>query len=179
MPPIEPARRAAAQRVIDAIWPLGTYGRVMKRSMDGAMSMMTGDLIGGLTESARAKDPYFDERMRLTMGVMAEEMAKLMTKYEPGIRAGLADAYGRHFDLAQLNDLDRFFATPTGKLYASESMVMMTDPALMKRMQAFLPDMMAAMPDIIKHMQQATAHLPPPPRSATDDAAHAPAKTDD
>lgn len=192
----DPARLAAARPVIDKLWPLGTYRKMMDRTLDmmldgmlaGMFDMKASDIaaMGGaeakaaeklgdtsLRELARANDPHFDERMRISMTVMMREMGGLMTAVEPQVREAMSAAYARRFTLAQLGDIDRFFSTPTGRIYASESLMLMTDPEMMKAMQAFTPELMKAMPAIMQKVQAATAHLPPPPKPkpATDAAA--------
>lgn len=185
---VEPGRLAAARPVIDRIWPLGTYARIMRATMDqvaqGAMAQMfdmkPADLAGSLGARPGAKpgavpattetlgqmaaknDPYFQQRMQITMHVMGEEMGKLMTEVEPDVREALAHAYGRRFSIAQLGELDRFFATPTGRDYAAESMTLMMSPDMIQAMQSFLPRMLKAMPDMMAKVATATKGLPPP-----------------
>lgn len=164
---VDPQRLAAARVVVDAIWPIGTYARIMQRSTGAMMNMMAGNAFGLPLDEARKKDPYFDERLKLTMDTLMGEMAKIVSRFEPDIREGVAEAYAAKFNVDQLDELGRFFATPTGKAYANESMMLMTDPAIMKRMQAFIPEMMKDMPAIMEKVKAATAHLPPPPPRTT------------
>ena len=84
-----------------------------------------------------------------------------MVKVEPFYREGLARAYAKHFDAAELAEINAFFATPTGNRYAATSMGMYMDPQLM----AEIPDMM---PVIVGHVAEAATRLPggPYPRSA-------------
>ncbi|PZO89646.1 MAG: DUF2059 domain-containing protein [Sphingomonas sanxanigenens] len=164
---VDPQRLAAARVVVDAIWPIGTYARIMQRSTGAMMNMMAGNAFGLPLDEARKKDPYFDERLKLTMDTLMGEMAKIVSRFEPNIREGVAEAYAAKFNVDQLDELGRFFATPTGKAYANESMMLMTDPAIMKRMQAFIPEMMKDMPAIMEKVKAATAHLPPPPPRTT------------
>ncbi|MCW6537519.1 DUF2059 domain-containing protein [Sphingomonas lycopersici] len=197
LPAPDPARLVAARPVIDALWPLGTYARVMHATMDqvvqGTMMRMF-DMkphefaknMGLPADASKAKDvhpdetlgqaadradPYFRERMRITMKVMGDEMATLMTEIEPGVRDALTASYARRFSVAELGDLQRFFATPTGKAYASDSMLLMMGPDMVNAMQAFVPKMMQAMPKIMAHVADATKHLPPPPKKTSTDAA--------
>ncbi|SNS98736.1 hypothetical protein SAMN06295912_12834 [Sphingomonas laterariae] len=182
----DPARMAAARPVISKLWPLGTYKKMMDRTLDtmldgivaGMFSAKASDMAeaGGvapgeagklgdasLQDVARAKDPHFDERMSITMKVMMGEMTDMMTRLEPQIQDAMAAAYARRFTLDQLADIQRFFATPTGSLYASESMLLMSDPEMMEAMQGFMPELTRALPAIVKKAHAATAHLPPPP----------------
>lgn len=192
--PIDPVRLATAKRAIDYVWPLGTYARMMDGTMDRMMdSMMTaifdmpiGNGEGGLPDevpggdddeaagptirdTALAQDPHFEERMRITNRVMMDEMVPIMTRLEPQIREGLAKAYARKFTTVQLEDLNRFFATPSGGSYAREAMMLWVDPELMTTLGSFAPEMMKEMPSIMEKVQSATAHLPMPPKEEDED----------
>jgi hypothetical protein len=190
--PPDPSRVTAAKPVIDKLWPLGTY----RRMMDGTLSKMMDQMMvsmfdmpasemakaidpsgeaakaaDGKTmgEMATAADPHFRERMKITMDIMMREMIPLMEKVEPQVRNNLTNIYARKFDAKQLGEMDAFFSTPTGKAYAEQSMLAFMDPEMMKSMQAFVPEMLKAMPDIMKKMEKATAHLPPVPKKRTDE----------
>ena len=183
--PVDPARLALARTAIDSVWPLGTYARLMKGTMDQMMDTMmesmfdmrASDFVPANLPGAKAdpevskltmrqimekQDPHFQERLRITNRVMMEEMIPLMSRFEPDIREGLAVAYARKFTSEQLADLNRFFATPTGRVYAAESMVTMMDPEVMERMTQFAPQLIQAMPAIMEKVKAATASLPPP-----------------
>lgn len=183
----DPARLAAAQRTIDMVWPIGTLKRVMKTNMDAVMDMAMSSTLGmsagtlanmggaelpagqkdeSLGELAVKADPHFKERFRITMGVMSDGMSAVMTGMEPEMRAAMAGAYARRFTTAELNDMNAFFATPSGRRYASESVTIMQDAELMRAMQALHPRLMGAMPGIIDKVKTATAHLPPAPAPA-------------
>lgn len=183
------ARVAAARPVIDRLWPLGTYRRMMDGTMSKMMdsmfesmfAMRAGDLMpeGAAKDAAgdqsmgamaQAGDPHFRERMKITTDVMFKEMLPLFDKFEPAIRDSLTTSYARRFTAAQLADMNAFFATPSGKAYAEQWMMSFVDPELMKNMSAFAPEMIKAMPEIMKKVEAATAHLPPPPKPAGDEA---------
>jgi hypothetical protein len=186
--PIDPARRAAAEAVVNKVFPAGTYRRMMEGTMTKMMSSMTDQMldipmadlarIGGISEAKlrslkpattrqvmKIIDPAFDQRMHATMDAMMPAMVGLMETMEPDIRAGVMDAYANHFTTAQLIELDRFFSTPTGSSYAGQSMLIMTDPAVIDRMGQMMPKMMAAMPEFMKKVKAATASIPPAPKA--------------
>ncbi|RDE05955.1 DUF2059 domain-containing protein [Sphingomonas aracearum] len=180
----DPARVAAARPVIDQVWPLGTYARLMRGMAEQMSSGMLAGMYGMRPEDMlpaaempagkrdgktfgqimAETDPYFQQRTDITMRVMFDEMGKLMTEVEPEVRAALVQSYARRFSVQQLADLQRFFATPTGIAYAADSMMLMMGPEMMKAMQAFTPRLMKAMPAIFVKVQDATKHLPPPPK---------------
>ena len=191
-PPPSADRITAAKPVIDKLWPLGTYRKMMGGQMaDMVNSMMASmfdmkseDFLPGadIPESEKGKtlgevaanhDPYFRERMRIMMDVMFKEMAPIMDKIEPGVRSALAKDYARTYTSAQLHDLDRFLATPTGKVYAQNWVASFYSPEMMGSMKDFVPEIMSAMPDIMKKFEEATAHLPPPPKTEAESATEA------
>lgn len=183
----DPTRVAAAKPVIDKLWPLGTYRRMMDGTMSKLMDSMMGSVmgmkasdmviatdksreagqsgegqsIGALAEKA---DPNFRERMRITMDTMMSSMIPIMEKIEPQVRDNLIKIYARRFSTDQLADMAIFFATPSGKAYAEQSMLVFMDPEMIQGMQAFVPELIKSMPDIIKKVEDATKHLPPPPK---------------
>lgn len=185
--PLDPARVAAARPVIAKLWPLGTYKRMMDGMMDRIMQSTMSSMFGmkasdfagmagvnadkakaqagdkTLGQMAEAADPAFRERMTISTKIITDEMVGMMTKVEPSIQEALVRAYARHFTVAQLGDLDRFFATPTGREYAAQSMLLYADPEMVTAMQSFAPELMKAMPAIMDKVKVATAHLPPPP----------------
>ena len=178
------SRRIAARLIPDGIMKKvmgSTMDMMMGGMMDKMMDMPIRDLAGltGLREDALPEigpgtmreimeilDPAFKERARLAMGTMTTELGTVMGKMEPDLREAMAEAYVNQFTGAELGDLDRFFATPTGMSYASKSMTLQTDPAFMKRMQSMLPMIMEAMPAIVTKTQAATKALPPARKAA-------------
>jgi hypothetical protein len=186
----DPARASAATQVVDKLWPLGTYRRMMdgtlSKMMDQIMASMfdipAEDLAAMTGKSAEAAksvngksmgeiateaDPHFRERMKLSMDAMMREMIPLMEKMEPQVRKSLSAIYARNYTVAQLGEMNAFFSTPTGQLYARNSMLVFMDPEMVSSMQGFVPEMMKAMPDILKKVEAATAHLPPAPSRRT------------
>jgi hypothetical protein len=184
------AKSVLAARVAAKLLPPGIY----RKLLDGPMQQMMGGMMGemrklplrelaGMGNIPQAKldaigdaqlgevlaimDPHFDERMRLTTNAVFSNMGGMMEKLEPDMREGMAEAYANQFTLDQLAELDRFFATPTGMIYGEKSMLIMTDPAVMSRMQKAMPMIMQEMPAIMKAAMAAGGKLPPP-RTAKD-----------
>jgi hypothetical protein len=198
----DPGRQKLAKQVIENLWPLGSYRRMMDGSMikmmDSTMALLfdmkpsdmaqTVDPSGKakaeagektMGEIAEAADPHFRERMKITMDTMMGEMIPIFEKFEPAIRTSLSNVYARDFTTEQLTDMDRFFATPTGRAYGQHWMMTFVDPEMMKNMQAFTPEFLKAMPKIMKKVEKATAHLPPPPKKAEAPAPETEESSDD
>lgn len=173
--------------------PDGTYqrmmGGMMSKMMDGITSQISSVPLApflkasGLPESTTRQlgqttiqqildivDPAYQQRMHVMMPVMMREMGTVMGQFEPQMRDGLAHAYATHFTAPQLGDIDRFLKTPSGAAFAAQNMTIAADPAVMQKMQAFMPTLMQALPGILQKAQAATAGLPKPktPQTLTD-----------
>ncbi|OWK29796.1 DUF2059 domain-containing protein [Sphingomonas mucosissima] len=182
----DPARAAAAKAVVDRLWPIGTYRRLMEGTMatmvdtvmDQMLAMKPSEVLpaakgklGGAEEKTMgaeiaAADPHFRERSRLTTKAMFDAMMPLMDKIEPDVRTSMAAIYARKFTTDELTAMNGFFATPAGQAYAREWMISFMDPEIVKGMQSFVPELMREMPGIMKKVEAATAHLPPVPKKA-------------
>lgn len=183
--PIDPVALAKARQVAARLLPAGIYKKILGPMMGPVMDNM-GDMlkamplkqiaeIGGLDEQQAAAldkvnmtevmaiyDPHWQEREKLSVQAMMDAMADFFTTVEPDLREAMAQAYARHFTSAELDDLNRFFATPSGAKFASQYMTIMTDPAVIEATKSMMPKMMQQMPQFIAAAQKATAALPPP-----------------
>ena len=190
---IDPARLAAAKITVDHLFPLGTYERMMKGTIDQLMDSMLGGIAGitigdmasvsgdsgdEMTEGEKAKslgdvasdvDPHFEDRMKISTKVMMDEMVALMITMEPAIRTALTNIYARKYTAPQLAEMNNFFATETGGAFARDYMLVFADPEMIQSMMAMMPEIMGAMPEIMKKVEEATAHLPPAPQDAGED----------
>lgn len=181
--PIDPARLEAATKSVEFIFPKGTYVRMMDRTLNGMMKPMLdsfgkiplrelAEMTGADEERLQAigdakidevmhiLDPAYKERATVGMPKMFKAVQGIVDEFEPIMKGGLARAYARRFDPGQLAELNTFFATPTGSAYASESMLIFTDPEVMSTMSAMVPMMMKRMPDIVKTVEAEMARFP-------------------
>jgi hypothetical protein len=170
---VDPQRLALARVTVDALFPAGTSGRMiadmMSRStMDRMLDLSPPDLgIGAgkapktsLRDEMKKSDPHFEQRMAITGRVIGEEMARLGPQIETPLRDGLAESVGRRFTVAQLADINRFFATDSGKAFGREVWMLWMDPAVFKGVIGTMPVLIKEMPLIMKKVETATAHLP-------------------
>jgi hypothetical protein len=181
----DPARLAAAKDVVGKLLPQGIYKRMLGTTMNTMMDSIMGPIgdlpirevmrLGGLSEAdAKALgestmrevmevyDPHWLERMQLTMHAMTDAMSDLMVSMEPKVRDALGRAYAREFSLAELQDMGRFFASPSGAHYAGKSMELFMDPEMMKTMMEAMPEIMKQMPAIMEKAMTAAKDLPAP-----------------
>ena len=175
---------AAAKPVIDKLWPLGTYRKMLNGELTDMMDSMMASMLDlkisdlhiannppekeesqSLREIIAARDPHYHERFRITMNVMFKELTPVMDKIEPQVRTALTTDYARKYTVAQLRDLDRFLATPTGQIYAQNWVSSFYSPEMMASIEDDMPNIVAAMPNIIEKVEKATAHLPLPSKT--------------
>ncbi|WP_081668592.1 DUF2059 domain-containing protein [Sphingomonas phyllosphaerae] len=125
----DPARLSAATRLMDTLMPPASRAQMM----DQMMGPMLANLRQGMTQNPQfaaemAKNPkvkaafdrFMDSQFRRSMDMVRTSL--------PGMFDAMARAYARRFDVAQLEELQRFFATPTGQAYMQAAMTIMSDP---------------------------------------------------
>lgn len=184
-PDPDPARLALARTSVQSMWPDGAYGKMMVGFVGGvidhAMQLKKSDLAGlggkasataagakdvSLHDDIAAKDPYFDQRMAAIRGAVDEEMVKVSAIVDPRMREGMARAMARRLDGQQLADINRFFATPSGRALAGQYMQLWIDPDTMRSIFTSMPEMMKLMPDMMQKIKSANDKFPSPPKPA-------------
>ena len=196
--PVSAEKQALADTVADILLPQGIYERMMREQMQQVADAMVGSMLGldanmlaamagpeGSEERAELEaeigdasfeelmadyDPHFRERMSITMKVMFEEMAPLMSAMEPQIREALSTVYARQYDAQELSDMLAFFRSDSGEAFASNFMTLFFEQEFMDASMAMMPAMMEAMPQIMEKVEKATAHLPAPVSPDASDA---------
>ncbi len=138
----DPARLAAAQRVIDLAFP-PAEAREMITSLVGTafdqqLAAMDDDpaLKQTLREIPAMRRPY--ETLMADMRSMAEE---IMGDATPSLLAAVAEIYAARYSVAELGEVEAFLSTPTGRRYARDAFEMMGD----ERLAAWQSDVAARM----------------------------------
>jgi len=180
-PDPDPARLALARTAVNAMWPDGSYGKMLSGMLGGmydrAMQLKQSDFASldtktsksadkdeSLHDTLAAKDPYFDQRTAVIRAVLEEEAAKLSAVIDPRMRDGLSRAMARRLDAHQLADVNAFFATPSGSAFAGQYLQLWLDPDAMRSMMSATPDMMKLMPEAMQKIKAANDKFPEPPK---------------
>jgi len=191
-PDPDPARLALARAAVQPMWPDGAYGTMMTNLMGGmfdkVMQMKPSDLAGlgptpaktdasvakdmSIHDHAAAKDPFFDQRVAAMRGALGEEVVKISAIIDPRVREGLARSMARRFDARQLGDINSFFATPSGRAFASQYLQLWVDPDMIRSMIGTVPEMMKLMPEMMEKMKAADAKFPHPAKTPAKAAKH-------
>ena len=194
----EPARLALARTTMDGFMPAGSYGRMFDMLTDNMMNDVYGRLMGmtgtelsnavglpvasgkdsGLTllQQASKGDPMFDARMKAYVAGFKVEIRQSMGIMEPKLREGMARAMARRYKAAQLTDLNRFFATDTGRAFGQDMMLLWIDGDVFRGMFASMPELMRAMPASAKRFEAIEKQYPWPRKPDAKKASPAPKK---
>ena len=184
-PDPDPKRLALAQTTANGMLPNGTYAGlfddVMSGMVDRVLAIKPSDLgiKGGkakaepstsLRQQLVKDDPHFEERMTIMRRVIGEELVKVSAVVEPKLREGLARSIAHRFDEKQLNEINAFLATESGRSFAGQTMRMWVDPDVMRSMMQTMPHLIAAMPGAMLRLEAETSHLPKPKKKETEQA---------
>jgi hypothetical protein len=130
--PADSEHLQAARDLVDIITPPAEREKMFETILNSFMANQLAGMMQGNPSLRRAFEDEpklrpvfasFVERQRqLALGDLRESGPQLVESY--------AAAYARNFTVAELLELRRFFATPTGAKYVSRSAALMTDPAL-------------------------------------------------
>ena len=179
----QPERLALARVTATGVLPNGTYASMFDEFAAGMIDRLLDlndqdfalkgdkkkDSSTSLRQELAKDDPYFEERVRIMRRVVNEELIKVSAVVEPKLREGLARSIARRFDAKQLNEINTFLATDSGKAFGSQTMRMWVDPDVMRSWVQSVPDMIAAMPDAMTRLEKETAHLPKPKPKVTEE----------
>ena len=178
-------RLPQAEIIVDKVFPSGSFARMMEDTLEpmmdsilasvgelplGQIAALAGRDADSVAEMGDARlgevmailDPAYQERNKIVSKITVDMTLELMAKIEPSYRAGLTRAYAVRFTQEEMAELNRFFETPVGSHYASESMMIYADPQVMSAMNEMMPAMMELLPGMMERMQQGMASLPPP-----------------
>ena len=185
------ARLPAATSVAASLVPEGVYGEMMGQMMDSFLSpilklaeadgggMSASDLteytglygedLESLSPEQRVElteifDPVYETRSKAQLDMIVGTANAVFATLEPGVRDGLAKAYASRFEESELTALNAFFATPVGAKYASQSLVINTDPQVISGMIQSIPNLLEQMPAVLEAIESAEAGLPEPRR---------------
>ncbi|WP_390477914.1 DUF2059 domain-containing protein [Altererythrobacter sp. MTPC7] len=172
-----------ANEVVAKLVPEGFYEQLMVDVLDTTMrpmlSMFSGPdfvVMGSvyldegmpeltdeqMAELAATLDPAYSRRADVMIEAMTGGMGEMFAAMEGPMRDGMARYYATRFTGPQLGEIKAFFETPTGALYARESMAMAADPQFMSSIMGSVPGMMGQMGDFEARMEAAMADIPEP-----------------
>ncbi|TZG27205.1 DUF2059 domain-containing protein [Sphingomonas montanisoli] len=158
--PVDPARLAASRALIDQIMPPAQRDAMMTSTI----TPMIANMRESMTKDSRlaqmvSEDPRVQPIVdRFMNRVIDEAMGSVRTSM-PQMFDAMAIAYARQFTVAQLNEVNAFYATPTGRAFMAKMPQIMADPAVLEAQRATMTASMGRMPDLMKEFQAEIAGL--------------------
>ncbi|HEX7850037.1 MAG TPA: DUF2059 domain-containing protein [Sphingomonas sp.] len=153
--PVEPARLTAARKLIDEILP--------PEKRDAMIDAMIRPMMANLRDSmAQSPDmaalfqqhPAMRDQMLQFLDGETERSLRVAHETMPALFDAMAIAYARQFTLDQLADMERFFTSPTGKIYMERVPAVMADPAVTAAQRTMMDKAFDGLQDRIKSMAQ-------------------------
>jgi hypothetical protein len=157
-----PANLAVATAVVELVLPAASRDQMMEQMMGAIMQGMVSamsqspQLQQAFEREPRAR-PIFERAMARQQ---AESLAELKAQM-PGMMNAIARGYARTFSVAELEELKRFFASPTGMTYVRKSPGVMADPDVVAWSQAMIARSVEESPARAKAIADEIAALPP------------------
>jgi hypothetical protein len=157
-----PANLAAATAVVDLIMPAASRDQMM----DQMMAAMMQGMVGAMTQSPQLQAAFEKEpRARAIFEKsLARQQAETLADVKaqmPGMLTAMSRAYARMFSLAELDDMKRFFASPTGMTYVRKAPGIMSDPDVVAWSRTMIDRAVAKAPAQAKALADEIAALPP------------------
>ena len=158
------ARLAAADRLLTVILPPARF----QTMIDGMMKGIEANMLQAI-RSNPAMATMFDGDARVRpiferyMTRLTADSAAAMRVEQPAMMTAMARAYARRFTVAQMGEVEAFFATPTGQLYMDQGATIMTDPDVAAWQQRIARQQFARLPNAIATMTAELEALPPRP----------------
>ena len=144
---LDPHNLASARLLVDLIMP-----PAQRESManDMVVAMMK-NLIDGIMQdpklrSAFAEHPKMEAVFEQFIDRQRAKALTSMRKSLPDMIVAMSRAYARQFTVQQLDDMQVFFASPTGQVYASKSAKIMSDPDVAEWQRNSMQESMATLP---------------------------------
>ena len=185
--PEQEQRLPLSSEVVAVMTPPGFYSEMMDDMMGSIIEPMFGILSGPLaaeqllierigfthdelpelTEKQSTRviallDPAAPRRVEAMTTSITKLLTDVYQQVEDPLREGFTKAFAARFTESQLRDLQAFFATPTGKMYAEEAFSIYVDPQVMTASMRMMPAMLESISDMSSEIEMAMARLPAP-----------------
>jgi len=153
--PVDPARLAEARKLLDEITPPEKRDKMI----DDIVGPMMANLRDAMADSPDMAKVFRDKpaaRQQMLDFIKAEGDRSLKIAHEalPSLFDAMAIAYARQFTVEQLTDMERFFESPTGRIYVERIPAVLSDPAITAAQRAMMEKAFDGLQDRAKAMAQ-------------------------
>ncbi len=186
LPTPEPARLQAAQQLMAKLMPAGTNRRILQVANDTMLQPVfdkvwnmkgseLAELFGlpaptgkaakqTMAEEIGKNDPYAKQRINSYIKTYIDITGDMGATIEPDLSLAMARDYARKYDLSQLTEMNRFFATPAGTAFANDFMLSSFSLDVLQTTLMVMPKLMKDMPAYTKRWEEAAKAFPPAPK---------------
>ena len=153
--PVDSARLAEARKLLDEIMPPEKREKMVDDIINPMMANMR-DAIAASPEMAKLFRDRPAARQEMLDFVKGEADRSLKIAHEtlPDLFDAMAIAYARQFTVEQLVDMERFFESPTGRVYVDRIPAVLSDPAITTAQRAMMEKALDGFQDRAKAMAQ-------------------------
>lgn len=182
--PIAPEQLALGEQVATAMFPQGSYRRVMNETFRDLLQPMLESInfldnsriisfagvdlqlieeldIETKRQISAIADPNIKERNAASVGAITQLMASVAEEIEPDIRKGLSRAYAKRFEADELQDIIAFMQTPSGQKFGTETFPMLSGREVASAAIQATPRLLERFGDLEGIIEETTSGLPP------------------
>ncbi len=191
LPEPDAKRMVAAEAMMTKLMPTGTYRRTLDVANKELLQPMInrawdmtgkelaelfnipvpeGEKVKEMTETLGTTlvkgDPNIRMRIDAYINTYVDITGEMSSIIEPDVRKAMARDYARKYDLAQLTEMNRFFATSAGAAFAKDFMLSNFTLDVFQTTLMVMPKMMKEAPAYAKRWEAMVASLPPVPKKS-------------
>ena len=152
----DPARLAEAHKLIDQVSPPEKRDAMI----EGIIRPMVANMRRSFDESPEfakifAEKPALRTKMTSFLDGEIDRSLRIARESMPAMFDAMAVAYARRFSLEQLADVERFYASPTGRVFAEQAPTILADPAVQAAQRAMMARSLEGLQSRVKAMAEA------------------------
>lgn len=149
----EPARLAAAERMMVSMKMSETMDKMIDAMLGQSMSRITDQVVKSLpNESGVTDDPEFGAIVKRHIDRMMTNMSANMREQMPTLIERITSIYARNFSVTELDDMSRFYLTPTRQAML-ERLPALSQQTAAETQQLLMPQLLADLPGMQRSLK--------------------------
>ncbi len=152
--PLSAERLVAAQQLMSAMMPPEQRDAMIEQMITAMMD----NIVPGIKQSFRQRgtldNPDIAKIFDRFIARQTQSAIEQLKVEMPELIEAMSRAYARRFTTVQLGEMHAFFRTPTGQLYVTEVMGIMSDPDIAEWQRASMAKSMEKLPEELKKLQE-------------------------
>ena len=144
----------AAQQLMSAIMPPEQRDAMVEQMITAMMANILPSIRQRLDERGILDNPDISPVFDRFLARQTQSAIDQLKVQMPELIEAMSRAYARRFTASQMDEMHAFFRTPTGQLYVTESMGIMSDPDVAEWQRNSMSKSMEKLPDELKKLQE-------------------------